>query len=282
VSEPVTVITLTRRRPDLLARAIASVRAQDYAGPVEHLVVIDDDPDTAARLETVDDRGRVLRYHLEPRPPEERGPDADGRAYVYPRIARLLNLGVRLASSPWVAFLDDDNDYEPDHLSTLSECARRNACSAVHSVRQMVWRDGSPYLEESFPGAPNPEEGARLYRLMCERGVWVAGTNVLRDRVDSEQDGFRNSTVMDASDPVFLVDQSLWLIRRDLMLEFPIPETFSDEDVAANTCPDDKMLEVLVRAGVKIVSSGLPTLRYHVGGISNGDELPLARSSGRS
>jgi hypothetical protein len=78
---------------------------------------------------------------------------------------------------------------------------------------------------------------------------------------------------MQSADPVFLVDQNLWLVRRDLLLENPIPEEWSEEDIEANTCPDDRMLEVLVRAKVPITSSGLPTVRYYVGGISAGEAL---------
>lgn len=272
MSEPITVITLTRKRPSLLRRAIESVRLQDYRGEVEHLIVIDDDAAALDVISTMESSpGRQLVAHLEPRPASENGTEADSRASVYPRLARLLNLGVELARSPWIAFLDDDNLYEPDHLSSLADCALASGSKAVHSARQMVNQDGSPYLLPFFPGAATAEEGARIFELMCEREVWVRGTNVLRDRIEPSKSSFRNSTVMGPADPVSLVDQNLWLIRRELLLRHPIPEQWSDADVEANTCPDDKMLERLVRANVRIVSSGLPTVRYFVGGISNGD-----------
>jgi glycosyltransferase involved in cell wall biosynthesis len=257
----------------MVRRAIASVRAQDYPGAIEHLVIIDDDAETLARLRCERSTPkRSLTLHLEPRPASERGPRTNDRASVYPRLARLLNLGVRLARSPWVAFLDDDNEYESEHLRSLTDCARRTGSPAVHSARQMLWPDGSPYLEELFPGAASPEEGTRIYELMCERGVWVRGTNVLQDRVDAEQSTFHNSTVMNAADPVFMVDQNVWLIRRELLVTCPIPEDFSTKDIVTNTCADDKMLDALVRSGTKIVATRRPTVRYFLGGISNGDE----------
>lgn len=275
-ADPITVVTLTRARPRLLDRAIASVRVQDYPGRIEHLIVIDDDRETVSHLERrCGSTSRSLVWHLEPRPSGEVKHGYRGRASVYPHLARLLNRGVALARSPWLAFLDDDNEYEPHHLSSLMACARRFGSPAVHSARQMVWPDGSPYLEPLFPGASSVEEGARIFELMCRRGVWVRGTNVLQDRVDTRQTLYRNSTVLGSDDPIFLVDQNLWLIQREVLVAAPIPQEFSEEEIAQNTCPDDKMLETLVKNGVNIVSSKLPTVRYYLGGISNGDEQAL-------
>lgn len=269
----ITVITLTRERPAMLRRAIASVQAQDYPGPVQHLVIADDDPGS---IETAHDAparpGRTVTPRLVKRPPDERGPEAASRGSAYARMARLLNVGIREALHPWVAFLDDDNEHEPDHLSSLIACAAEHGSPAVHSARQMVWPDGSPYLEPSFPGSPDPAEGARIYRLMCDRGLWIEGTNVLLDRVDPGEHTFRNSTVLTADDPIFLVDQNLWLIQTGLLRRIPVPESFTAQEIADNTCPDDKLLEALVRDGVPIKSSGRPTVRYYLGGISNGAE----------
>jgi glycosyltransferase involved in cell wall biosynthesis len=270
--EAISVITLTRNRQPALKRAIASVRNQSYEGTVEHIVMIDDDPATEKWLERYPNcPNRPLIWSLEPRLPVEKE-HAYERRSVYPRLARLLNRGVRRASSSWIAFLDDDNEYEANHLSSLMECAHTHGSRAVHSVRRVFWQDGSPYLEALFPGASSIEEGTRIYQLMCEKGVWIRGTNILRDRVDPRQISFRNSTVLEPGDPVFLVDQNLWLISRDILMRFPIPEEFSEREISENTCPDDKMLELFVRNGIPIVSSNLPTVRYYLGGISNGDE----------
>lgn len=283
--DAITVITVSSGRRNLLRRAIGSVRAQDYAGPVIHLVVGDDCAERVAGLEAEvgapDPAGpeRSLRIEVVQRPADERGPDSAERGSVYPRLARLLNIGIARAATPWVAFLDDDNEYEPDHLSSLRRFAAARGLGAVHSARAMVWTDGSPYLEPFFPGAPNAEEGARLYRLMCQRGVWVEGTNILKDRADCEQDGFSNSTVMADDDPTFLVDQNLWLVSREILLRHPVPEEFTQAEIDANTCPDDKMLEALMRNGVAFESTGQPSVRYYLGGISNGEERTPSRAA---
>ena len=266
----ITVITLTRERPELLSRATTSVYNQDYKGFIEHLVVIDDDDHALNQLSTMPaQKGRKLSWHMYRRSNSESDINVNERESVYPRIARLLNIGVSNAKYNWIAFLDDDNEFEPNHLSSLMECAIKNDCKAVHSARKMLWPDGTPYLEPYFPGAANVEEGKRIFELMCVRGVWLKGTNILQDRVDPVQSSYKNSTIISDEDSIFLVDQNLWLIDRELLLKYPIPETWSASDTEANTCPDDKMLENLVKNGVKIVSSYSPTVRYYLGGISN-------------
>lgn len=270
----VTVLTVTRDRPNLLRRAIASVRRQDLGAPVEHLVISDDDPtvvDTVASEPSTPER--QLRAERIPLPAQVVRRPGD-RTFVYPRLASLLNEGIRRARGEWIAFLDDDNEFEPEHLRTLLEVARGQGLRAVHSARQMVQADGAPYLRPIFPGAPTEDEGRRIYELMCGRGVWVRGTNILRDRVDPGPHTYTNSTVMGSDDPVFLVDQNLWLIEARLLADVPVPENFTALDLELNTCPDDKLLQALVEHGIEIGRSDLPSVRYYLGGISNGDEQP--------
>jgi glycosyltransferase involved in cell wall biosynthesis len=269
--DKITVITLTRRRRELLKRSIASVYSQDYPGFIDHLVISDGCAETFEYLCGIESPShRRLIPHFESRAHGEIPDDYAGLDLIYPRIARLLNIGIRIADSRWVAFLDDDNEYEPNHLSSLVDCAVRNNCSAVHSFRKIFRADGSPYLDHVFPWAPNPEEGRRIYELMCSRGVWVRNSNILKDRAGpSGLKPFRNSTIVSERYPVFLVDTSVWLLERNLLMKYPIPEAFEEEDLRNNTAPDDKLLELLLENKVRIVATGLPTLRYYLGGISN-------------
>jgi glycosyltransferase involved in cell wall biosynthesis len=269
--DKITVITLTRRRRELLKRAIASVYSQDYPGCIDHLIMIDDCAETLEELGDMESSSRRrLIPHFESKAFGEMTDGREGLDVVYPRIARLLNVGVGVSDSQWIAFLDDDNEYEPNHLSSLVDCAVRNDCSAVHSFRKVFHADGSPYLDPHFPWARDPEEGKRIYELMCSRGVWVRNSNILKDRAGpSGLAPFRNSTILSARDPVLLVDTSVWLLERSLLMKYPVPEAFSEEDFRNNTAPDDKLLELLLENKVRIVATGLPTLRYYLGGISN-------------
>lgn len=269
--ESIGVVTVSRGRPRTLLRAMASVFAQDYPGEIEHVVVSDEDPATVAAAQSAPTRpGLRVSAHLVPRPASERDERPGDLRRVYPRLSRLFNAGARLSSAQWIAFLDDDNEFAPEHLSTLAACAEATGSPAVHSGRTMHRPDGSPYLDELWHTVGDKAEAARIYQLMCARGVRVFGTNILLDRADPVRPaGFRTSSVIRPEDPVTLVDQSVWLIRRSLLLQFPIPETFTEQEHRDNTAPDDKLLETLLEAGIPIRGTGRPTVRYYLGGQSN-------------
>lgn len=267
------VVTVTRGRPQLLRRAMASVYEQDYDGLIEHVIVIDDeDPETVAAASAAPTRpGLRVTVHQEPRPEAERDEPPGDKRRVYPRLSRLFNTGARVSSADWIAFLDDDNEYEPHHLSSLLACAREHGAQVAHSGRTMWYADGSPYLEEAWHTVDDPVEAARIYEVMCDKGVRVRGTNILLDRADPRRPGdpFHTSSVIQPEDPVALVDQSVWLVRRELLLRLPIPETFTEAEHEANTAPDDKLLRTLQDNDVPIVSTRQPTVRYYLGGVSN-------------
>lgn len=268
--DKIAVITLTRGRRHLLSRAMDSVARQDYGGPIDHIVICDDDQETYSALCTVakTSPGTVFPVLIQRNNPLA-SHDVELRS-IYPRLAAMLNHGVRIADSRWIAFLDDDNEYEPNHLSSLVSCARRFKCRAVHSHRAVFDSAGNPYLERRFPWTAHPEKSSRIYELFCRKGVWKRDSNILADRAGPYGYGeFRNSTIANYSDPVFLVDTSVWLLDRNLCLQYPVPEEFSDNDFEANNAPDDKFLEQLLRNDIPIVSTGLPTLRYYLGGVSN-------------
>lgn len=246
----VTVVTITRTRPALLARALASAQTQSPPGGFEHLVVADDCEDTHALL-----RGRELpgnvRWLLAGRGPGEvSGPG---------RSSRLRNMAVRISESPWIAFLDDDNEWEPDHLTSLLECARRTGHRAVHSQLRMFHPDGTPYLEQLDPWTADEDAARAEYARMRARGVVAPGTCVRRDRLDP----------LGAPDPVVSVDTGEWLLARELLLRMPFRDDFDAADEAARTGEDDKLAADLRRAREPVSCTGLPTLRYYLGGYSN-------------
>jgi hypothetical protein len=91
----VAVITATYRRPELLLRAVESALAQTE----RDLVVL-----------VVDDGGGLPELPSDPR---LRACALSGNTGV---LGLVLNVGVRLTRSTYVAFLDDDNEWEPNHL----------------------------------------------------------------------------------------------------------------------------------------------------------------------
>jgi Uncharacterized proteins, LmbE homologs len=113
---PVSVIVRTKDRPALLAEAIASIRATGY--PAEIVVV--NDGGARPDLENV-----TLVQH----------DTSHGRSEA-------ANAGVRAAKTAFVAFLDDDDLYYPEHLATLSSAARGSNAAAWYSDAVSAFIDG--------------------------------------------------------------------------------------------------------------------------------------------
>lgn len=96
---PVTVVIATRNRPDMLRRAIRSVRESTLAQPIRTLVVFDQsEPDETLAN---DDPLRPVDVTTNTR--------TQG-------LAGARNTGVLLADTDWIAFLDDDDEWMPTKL----------------------------------------------------------------------------------------------------------------------------------------------------------------------
>lgn len=129
----VSVIVRTKDRPDLLAEALGSLRAQTFTD-FETLVV--NDGGTLREADLSPAPGRDLRI-VRPEPPGGR--------------IRALNAGLAAARGLFVAYLDDDDLYRPTHLGTLVAALEEEgdvgaAFSSVDQIAQRrgpdgVWRD---------------------------------------------------------------------------------------------------------------------------------------------
>lgn len=114
----VSVLIPTRSRPQLLARTLDAVAAQDYPGPVECIVVFDQStPDP-----TLEDRaGLPVRVLANERTPG---------------LAGARNTGILAAGQPLVAFCDDDDTWLPTKLTEQVRLldARPDASLVAHGV----------------------------------------------------------------------------------------------------------------------------------------------------
>jgi LmbE family N-acetylglucosaminyl deacetylase len=133
---PVSVVIRTKDRPALLAEAIASVRATGY--PCEIVVVNDGgahpDVDDVTLVEHETSRGR----------------------------SEAANAGVRAASNAFVAFLDDDDLFYPEHLGTLANAAR--------SAQAAWYTDAvSAFLRPGENGAYETHSRLRLFAQDYDR-----------------------------------------------------------------------------------------------------------------
>lgn len=138
----VSAVIPTRNRPQLVLRAVESVRAQTMRD-LEIVVVVDGpDPATVAALKGVNDpRLRIVEN------PASLGP------------AGARNAGVQAARGAWIAFLDDDDAWVPEKIERQLEAARRSgaalpivSCSTRVSIgaRSYVWPQRGPRPGESI------------------------------------------------------------------------------------------------------------------------------------
>ena len=128
----VSIVIPTLNRPAPLARAMASVAAQELrdGGTIE-LVIVDNSPDANARLlvEGFDAIQPIaMRYVSAPRP----------------GVATARNAGVAAASGDWIAFLDDDEEAGPNWLETMLGAARASGADAVFGPVKACSESGSP------------------------------------------------------------------------------------------------------------------------------------------
>jgi glycosyltransferase involved in cell wall biosynthesis len=104
----VTVVIPTYNRPEALRRAVASALAQKRV--TCEVIVVDDGSTPPVTKDDLPDEVRIVRNE-----------GVGG-------VAAARNLGVERAQAPWVAFLDDDDWWAPEHLHLL-----REAASAAHA-----------------------------------------------------------------------------------------------------------------------------------------------------
>ena len=142
----VSVVIPTRKRPEMLQRALASVFAQEGAGGLfdMEVLVIDD-----IGLPTTHDVMRQfpsVKYILLPHEVTASG-------------AR--NAGIKAASGRYIAFLDDDDEYLPHKLKTqIPVLAARPEIGVLYGQIQ-VYEEGKL---TSLPGRRRPRQD------MCSRG----------------------------------------------------------------------------------------------------------------
>jgi glycosyltransferase involved in cell wall biosynthesis len=246
----VTVITITRKRLTTLSRAIASVESQDYQGQLSHLILVDDCYETKLFLEEIQHYKPNLKFLYSTRTSEEKSGPV--------RLARLRNQSIFEVISPWVCFLDDDNEFEQNHISSLMSCAITTGKQAIYCHRRIYNFDGTPFLEQYWPWSRTIADGLHKYKQFCNLGMIEPGSNIFRDRIDLTFGSY-----------VMQVDTNVWLLDTELLRKYPIPEIFTKHDWEQNLAEDDKMLENFVKSGIDMICNNQTTVRYYLGGYSN-------------
>ena len=153
----ISVITPTWQRHDLLLdRCIPSVAAQDYPN-VEH-VVVSDGPDPAL-AELVPDSVQFA----------ELGAHDPGARWGH--WARLR--GLELAAGEYIAYLDDDNAFRPQHVARLAALLDLDQQAGFAYSQIMMHNGGSSYVV----GVPPPAYGQiDTSAIMHRRGLLDTAT----------------------------------------------------------------------------------------------------------
>ncbi|HEX3873515.1 MAG TPA: glycosyltransferase, partial [Solirubrobacteraceae bacterium] len=151
----VSVRIATYNRASLLVdRALASVRRQTYAN-WEAIVVGDAcTDDTAERVDALGDR----RIRFENLP--VRGPyPADETANWQATAVVPMNRASELARGAWIAPLDDDDEWDDDHIEALLAHARLTRAEVVHGRWRMIDAQTGRRVNHQFGENHRPSDG---------------------------------------------------------------------------------------------------------------------------
>ena len=164
---PISVVIPAYNRAELLPRAIAGIRAQTRL-PAEILVVDDCSTDDGAAV--AERLGcRVIRH--------DRNQGA----------ATARNTGIAAAGQPWLALLDSDDEWLPEHLATLWRA--REGHDIVSTSALFVDAEGHP-TQVTGP----PERRARTLRapgeLLYPENIVVASGALVRTDAVREVGGY--------------------------------------------------------------------------------------------
>lgn len=117
----ISIIVSTYRRPTYLKKAIQSVLNQTYTD--WELIVVSDGEDKEAREITESLKDKRIRYF---------------EIVHFGNHSRVKNKGIMESKGEYIAFLDDDNQYRPDHLNILIKNMEKENVAMVYGDRWVI------------------------------------------------------------------------------------------------------------------------------------------------
>ncbi|MEO8614567.1 MAG: glycosyltransferase family 2 protein [Luteolibacter sp.] len=187
----VSVVIPAFKARNYLADALESVRKQDYRN-VEILVIDDASP------EPIDD---IIATFLQ-------SPGAPGLRVVRHEenlgIAAVRNTGIQSANGEFVALLDHDDLWTPDHLSDLMKGILDNGCD-IGFCSAMAFKD-SPENWSGTWGPPNGVMDDNVALELFHISYITPSSAVIRKSLLTEMNGFRTEPEINACE-----DLDLWL-----------------------------------------------------------------------
>lgn len=249
----VSIITLSSRPDNVLRGAIKTVQDQDYGGETEMIIVGDNaqwSPDDWVRMSTSSVAVRCFNI-VTSREFADLAP--------VKRVAQLRNIGLTLVTGDYFGFLDDDNRWEHDHLSSLVRTLHASGNLAAHCWRRLHDANGMPWIADRFPWTCEPGRAASLFQKFRDAGMLSTSDNVFRDKAYAAV----------GAEDVGAVDMGAWLFRRPLLDRVKFETQYTDWEVRNSVTEDDKLLSSLKEARIEIAATEAATLLYFLGGYSN-------------
>lgn len=162
----VSAIITTHNRLHLLKRAVQSVYAQIDVS-IE-LIVVDDGSSDGTQQWCSNQKFKYIR--IEPQ-------DSHGGNYA-------RNLGIKMASGEYVAFLDDDDYWLPEKTKKQLELINKKNCEVVFGGRILeIIKNGEPYYIESLP---NKSSCGNMRKLILQRTCTTTTTILTTKRILTE------------------------------------------------------------------------------------------------
>lgn len=156
----VRVFLPTYRRPQLLARALESLRRQTFTDWICELH--NDAPEDDAPIQLLE-RLRDSRFIYQPHPRNLGG-------------TATFNLFFRATSEPFYAMLEDDNAWSPEFLATMLATARLHPDVTVFWANQQIWQQEADGTMRDTGRTVHPwREGEAPRRIAWAQTTQVAG-----------------------------------------------------------------------------------------------------------
>ncbi len=251
----VSVIILTKNRKEKLINAINSVIKQDYKHDVEILLIGDncDYLNNVEHLKLSKNKNITLRKHniiL------DKGID---KKLIVQRVATLRSFAIKLASQNCISFLDDDNLWEVNHLSSLMDTMNSNQCMVTYSWRKLYLSNGNPWIPTTWPWLGSDVPQKELLNIYEQLDMLDFKTNILKDKFKAVYKGRDYATI----------DMGAWLFKKELFDVISFKTDYSKEEVNCLVTEDDQLLLDLKKFNFLAYPSEKATLKYYLGGFSN-------------